>query len=206
MNDTPSHRLRAAWLDALLPHAPFDGWTEAAADRAAGEAGLSANERALAAPRGVRDLVEAFFDTAERRAELSLADQDLDTMRVRDRVAAGVRAWLDALEPDKEAVRRAAARGFLPWGAGDAMRRSWSIADTVWNLAGDEATDYNRYTKRGLLASVLPAITLYWLNEEDPEKVDAFIARRLDGAMRLGQLGGRVLKPFLNPVAPRPGG
>ena len=56
------------------------------------------------------------------------------------------------------AVRRAAARGFLPWGAGPALQRSWKVADMVWTAAGDTSEDYNRYSKRGLLAGVIPLV------------------------------------------------
>ena len=67
MTVTPSRKLRRRWLDALLPEVAFDGWTEAAAERAANEAGLDEGERALAAPRGVIDLIDGFFEEAGRR-------------------------------------------------------------------------------------------------------------------------------------------
>ncbi|HBX93320.1 MAG TPA: COQ9 family protein, partial [Hyphomonas sp.] len=64
MTQTPSEVLRFRWLDAMLPDVPFDGWTEATAARAAKQAGLSEGEQALAAPNGVPDLIDAFFDRA----------------------------------------------------------------------------------------------------------------------------------------------
>ncbi|MEO0981452.1 MAG: COQ9 family protein [Pseudomonadota bacterium] len=203
MTDTPSARLRVRWLDALLPLVPLDGWTDMAARRAAREAGLTDGEKALAAPGGVSDLVDAFFDDAEETAKAALADTDLAPLKVRERVAAGVRAWLDALEPNREAARRAAARGALPWGAPAALQRTWSVADMVWAGIGDASEDYNKYTKRGILAAIIPPITLYWLNEDDPAKVDAFIARRIETAMKVGQTGGRFLRPIIE-AASRP--
>ncbi|KJS27779.1 MAG: rpsU-divergently transcribed protein, partial [Hyphomonadaceae bacterium BRH_c29] len=73
MTVTPSDKLRQRWLDSLLPEVPFDGWTEAAAVRAASAAGLSEGERALAAPRGVVDLIDAFFEAAGQAAKADLA-------------------------------------------------------------------------------------------------------------------------------------
>ncbi len=202
MTKPPSTRLAERWLDALLPNVAWDGWTEQSARKAADEAGLTDAQRTLAAPRGVPDLIEAFFDRAERTAAAEMAARDLSELGVRGKVSAGLRAWLDALSPDREAVRRAAAHGLLPWRAGEAAQRLWSIADTVWTAAGDDAEDYNRYTKRGLLAAVIPASLLYWLTQDDQEKVDAFIERRLTNAMRVGRAGGRVLGPVLDRVWP----
>ena len=64
MSSSPSETLRFRWLDALLPDVPFDGWTDAAAEAAAQRAGLSEGKQALAAPNGISDLIDAFFERA----------------------------------------------------------------------------------------------------------------------------------------------
>jgi ubiquinone biosynthesis protein COQ9 len=203
MTAPPSALLRQRWLDALLPEVAMDGWTETAAHEAAMRAGLSEGEQALAGPQGVIDLIEAFFDAAGGRAKAALDGADMTGLRVPDRVKRGVLAWLAALEPHQEAVRRAASRGFLPWGAGPAMQRTWTVADMIWTAAGDTATDYNRYSKRGLLASVLPGIVLYWVDRPDPEDLEAFIDRRLAQASGLGRTAGQVLRPLLDRLPQR---
>ncbi len=200
--ETVSEALREKWLRHLLPLVGEAGWTQAAAERAADAAGLDAGERALAAPLGIRDLLRAFFDQAEADTAERLADADLAALRVHERVGLGVRTWLDALEPHREAVARASARGFVPWGTADAAARTWSVADTIWTGIGDTSEDYNHYSKRALLASTLPPIVLYWLRAPDPDALDAFIMARLRGAMRLGQMGGRILGPLLDRFAP----
>ena len=195
---TPSEKLRDRWLDALLPRVPSTGWTMVSAKQAARNADISPGEQALAAPNGLSDLIDHFFDRAVDEMLTRLATEDLSALRTHERVAAGVRAWLDALEDHKPAVRKAAGRGLLPWGAGAAAKRVWSVADAIWEAAGDTATDYNRQTKRGLLSAVLPPNVLYWLDHDDPEALDAFIAKRLQTAMRIGQNGGKVVKPVLD--------
>lgn len=194
----PSVLLRRRWLDMLLPEVVFEGWSEAAAKAAAVKAGLTDGEQALAAPRGVIDLLEGFFDDAGARADEALTGQDMTGLRVPDKVKRGVLAWLAELEPHREAVRRAAARGFLPWGAGPALQRSWKVADMVWTAAGDTSEDYNRYSKRGLLASVLPAIVLHWADNPSPEDLESFIERRLAHVSGVGRTAGRFVKPFLD--------
>ncbi|MEZ6012281.1 MAG: COQ9 family protein [Hyphomonas sp.] len=198
MTVTPSEALRRRWLDALLLEVAFDGWTEAAAERAANEVGLGDGERALAAPRGVVDLIDAFFDRAAEAATADLKAQDLAAMRVADRVKAGVLAWLQALAPDREAVRRAAARGLVPWSATPALQRTWRVADMIWEAAGDTATDYNRYSKRGLLAAALPSIVMYWLDNPSDEDLDAYVARRLAQVSGMGRSAGKILGPLLD--------
>jgi ubiquinone biosynthesis protein COQ9 len=195
---TPSEKLLNRWLDALLPRVPTTGWTMVSAKQAAREAEISPGEQALAAPNGLPDLIDHFFDRAVDDMLDTLATQDLTGLRTHERVAAGIRGWLDALEPHKAAVRKAAGRGLLPWGAGAAAKRVWTVSDAIWETAGDTATDYNRQTKRGLLSAVLPPIILYWLDHEDADALDTFIAKRLQTAMKIGQRGGKVVKPILD--------
>lgn len=194
----PSEKLRQKWLKALLPLANETGWTALNADKAAKNAEISAGEQALAAPNGITDLIDQFFDDAADQMLVELAAKDLGALRTHERVAAALRAWLDVLEPNRSAVRSAAGRGMLPWGAGAATRRVWRVADTVWEAAGDTATDYNRQTKRGLLSLVIPSIVMKWLNADDPAEVDKHIETRLKQAMTLGQTGGKVIGPALD--------
>ena len=200
MTLAPSTALRARWLDALLPQVPFDGWTEAAAKAAADAAGLDAGEQALAAPNGVADLVEAFFDAAEAETAEQLAEANLEALGVREKVAFGVKSWLDALAPNREAARKASTRGFLPWVAGDALQRTWCVADTIWTGIGDTSEDYNKYSKRGLLAATLPLIFLRWLDETDEAVLDSYISDRLTGAMKFGQSAGKLAGPMLDMI------
>ena len=198
MTRAPSLRLKDRWLDALLPHVVDEGWTPLALDVSAREIGLSSGEQALAAPGGVVDLIDHFFIQAEDCVREQASEGVLGGLRTHERVARGVRIWLDALEPNREAVRRAAARGLLPWQSAPAIKRGWSVADTIWLAAGDTATDYNKQTKRILLSGALPAILSYWLNDPSSDDLDAYIARRLQGAMKLGQASGKVLSPALD--------
>lgn len=195
---TPSQILLDRWLEALLPRIGKTGWTMVAAKQAAREIELTAGEQALAAPSGISDLIDRFIDRAVDEALVNLSSETLANLRTHERVAAGLKAWLDALEPHRDAVRKAAGHGLLPWGAGAAAKRVWSIADAIWDAAGDTATDYNRQTKRALLSVVIPRIVLYWLEQPDPERVERFIMLRLQEAMKLGQTGGKVMGPVLD--------
>lgn len=195
---TPSSSLQTRWLDALLPNIPFDGWTDIAAENAARDAGLTEGEKALAAPRGLADLVDAFFEKAEQSAKSDIIGSDLSEFGVREKVAIGVRSWLAALAPNKEAARRAATRGFLPWVAGASIQRTYSVADTIWTSIGDTSTDHNKYTKRALLASAIPLIFMRWLDEEDEDALNDYIFHRLTGAMKFGQTAGKIASPLMD--------
>ena len=95
-------------------------------------------------------------------------------------------------------MRRALALLALPQHAALGPRLLYDTVDAVWYAAGDTATDFNFYSKRGLLAAVYAATTLYWLDDRSPEAADtqAFLDRRLADVMALPRLGARLRQGF----------
>jgi len=183
-----------ALLQAILPEVPFDGWTSVALRKAVERVGLDPLELASLCPGGPRDLVAAFSHWADRETLRALEPLDLASMKVRERIATGVRTRLAILAPHREAVRRALSLLAAPQNVPLGMRLLYDAVDAIWYAAGDTATDFNFYTKRGLLAGVYAATTLYWLDDRSPGGVEthAFLDRRLADAMAIPRLSGRI--------------
>ena len=88
-------RQRAGLLEAALRHVPFDGWTWTAIDAGARDLALAPGEAHRLFPGGPGELIRAFSAAADRRMLESLEGLDLASMKVREKIAAGVRARLD---------------------------------------------------------------------------------------------------------------
>lgn len=186
---TPSRdSLRTAILDLALAHAPFEGWNDAMLERAAARAAGDALEAWRLFPGGVAEMLEFFSERVDAAMLASLAAQNLPALKVRERIAAGVRTRLELLAPHREAVRRAAGYYALPHHAPGGAKRIWRTADAIWRAAGDASTDFNWYTKRLLLGEVYAATLLYWLNDASEAYRDswAFLDRRIAEVLKFG--------------------
>jgi ubiquinone biosynthesis protein COQ9 len=166
-------------------------------------AGLSPDQQALAAPDGADSLIEAFLMRGDHAMLAALASRQDEPMRTRDRVALAVMAWMEPLRPHKAALKRAVGRGALPGQMPRALGRTWQLADAIWTGVGDTATDYNRYTKRGFLALVLPQVMLVWLQTDDDVAVRAFLDRRIGEVMQAGRTVGGAFSSLLSGLNPR---
>jgi len=191
---TPSEALRATLLEAALPLAPELGWNSGLVRAAAQAAGLSAGEVALAAPRGARDLVDAFAAWADQRMLETLSGRDLAAMKVRERVECAVWARFEALAPHCHAVARSLLFLAPPPRAIEAARLGWRTADQIWRALGDRSTDENFYSKRMILSGVHAAGLIAFVQDasEDKAVARAFLARRIDGVMRFERLKQQV--------------
>lgn len=188
-------------LDAILPHVPFDGWSDTALRAAVGDCGLDpALARALF-PRGGVDLALAWHRRGDAAMVAALAGQNLQALKFRDRVALAVRLRLEGLDVD--IVRRASALLALPHNAPEAARAIWGTADAIWTALGDTSTDGNWYSKRAILSGVYSAVVLYWLGDTSEGKSEtwAFLDRRIEDVMRFESAKAKVrASPVLNPV------
>lgn len=185
---------RDRFLLAALPNVAFDGWS-AALFRATGRTlGLSEAEWTILFPRGASDLVAWFSHWADREMSAAIGSMDFPAMRVTEKVAAAVAARLAVLEPYKDAARRAASLLGWPTNLPLGARLLYETVDTIWRAAGDQSTDFNFYTKRGLLAPVYGATILYWLDDDSAGGADtkAFLARRLADVMAVPRFGARL--------------
>lgn len=188
--------LKDAILLAALPHVAFDGWSRAALRAGAADVGRTPAELLHAFPEGPADAIAHWSDWADRQAVAAMESADIAHLKTHQRIAMGVWARLEAMGRWREAVRKATAWLATPRHAGLATRLASRSCDAIWRAAGDTSTDFNFYTKRGLLAGVLVSTTLYWLQDKSAGSQDssAFLDRRIADVLSVGGRIGRIRK------------
>jgi ubiquinone biosynthesis protein COQ9 len=183
--DPTLDELRIALAAPLAANAAFDGWNARAVDAAADSLGVERSVARLAFDTPMA-MIDGWFESIDLAMAERLPAEKLAAMKIRARIAALVETRLALLAPNREALRRATAILAMPQNARRAAELGWRAADAMWRAAGDTATDYNHYTKRGILAGVYAATIAVFLQDESEGWADtrAFLDRRIDGIMR----------------------
>lgn len=185
--DRTPEEWRSPLLAAVLPHVPFDGWSEKALENAAADVGITSELAELAFPGGAIEALEAHLSEADAQLAEKLAELDLPSMKIRDRITVAIRTRLEQQTANREAVRRGVFLLALPQHIALGSKALWRTADTMWRAAGDTSTDHNWYTKRATLSAVYSAVLLFWLNDDSEEFADtwAFLDRRIEDVMKI---------------------
>lgn len=191
--DLTLDELRSVLAVAMLPHVPFDGWSNASVTAGARDAGIDADVARLVFS-GSGDMVDAYTALADSRMAEACSTPAFAALKIREKVTFAIRARLDAAEAEREAVRRALSVLALPTNAALSAQLLWRTADRIWRLCGDTATDFNHYSKRTLAGGVYAATLLYWLADESEGRAAtwAFLDRRIAGVMRIEKVKARV--------------
>src|SRR3954469_3093402 len=192
--------LREAVLKAALPHAAFDGFTDMVLQKAGAEAGLVKADVMRLFEDGAVTLVEYFSTRTDAQMERRLAEIDLKAMKIRERIATAVKTRLTILRPHKEAARRAAALLSLPMHAVLGAKLVYRTVDAMWRAAGDTSTDFNFYTKRGILAGVYGSTAMRWFNDtgEDEKPTEEFLAARIENVMQFEKFKAKAKEALSN--------
>ncbi|NQV81367.1 MAG: COQ9 family protein [Alphaproteobacteria bacterium] len=186
---------REAILLAVLGHVPFDGWSATAYAAGIGAVGVGADRAAQLFPDGI-DSVAAFFGQwVARHLESALDGLAEREPSIRRRIATGVRTLIGLLADHRESVRRLSPLAMRRGGA-TGLGALYQVTDIIWRAAGDRSTDFNFYSKRGLLAGVVSATYLYWLDDESDGFGDtwSFLDRRIEDVLQIQKMRGRVEK------------
>lgn len=195
---TDDAKLTEAVLDAALKHVAFDGFTDKVLAGAAKEVGADKSTVDRLFPDGPLSLVELFSQSTDAEMAKRIAALDLKNMKIRERIAAAVKARIAALRPHKEAARRAAAFLSLPPHAGLGAKLVYRTVDAMWRSIGDKSTDFNFYTKRAILAGVYSATLMRWFTDTsaDESATDAFLADRIENVMQFETFKARAKEAF----------
>ena len=177
-------------VSRFLDHVVFDGWSRGALEAAAKDVGRDKMFVRRVAPNGPEDMVWAFNDVTNAKMLAVLAEMNIDDLPGRERIGTAVRVRLQQNASHKEAVRKMLSYLAIPQHAALAVKCTFATVDTIWRVAGDTATDFNFYTKRGLLAAVYGSTVLYWLSDDSEDHVDtwAFLERRIANIMRIPKI------------------
>jgi ubiquinone biosynthesis protein COQ9 len=187
-------RMKDAVVEAMLPHAAFDGWSTTALRAVARDLDLDGDLLSPLFPRGSVDVISHFVDYADRAMATDFAEGGFADAGIGVQVFQAVRLRLERWSAHREAIRRAASILSLPQNLPLALRLTWGTADAVWLTVGDRSHDFSWYTKRATLSAIYSATLLYWLDDASEDSADswAFLRRRLDDLRHIPKLRQRV--------------
>ncbi len=185
-NEMTLDELRAALAPLIPANAVFDGWSEKALEVAASELGVPADRARLCFPGGPLEMIDAWFDAIDLTMARAFPLERIDKMKIRERIRELVLHRIAVINPHKEALRRALAILAHPQNAMTAAKLAWRAADRMWRIAGDRATDFNHYSKRGILSALYMSTLLVYLDDtsNDLSATRGFLERRIDDVMK----------------------
>lgn len=185
-------RMEQAVLDAALKRLPTHAhWDQKLVDVAASDVGLTPAAIRLILPTGPKDLAALLSKRHDDLTLRQLCVGDAQGLKMREKITLAVATRIDIAMADEAAVRRSLGFLALPAQAPLSGRLMWAAADMIWRWAGDAATDFNHYSKRAILSTVLGS-TLAVRLAAGEDAARRHLDARIEGVMAFEKLKSRV--------------
>ena len=68
------------------------------------------------------------------------------------------------------------------------VKASYYFSDLVWKELNDSSTDFNYYTKRGILSKIYISSLFYWIKTKNLSDTKVYILRQIDSIRILGKI------------------
>lgn len=162
--------------------------------------GLEKNYHKLLFPGGLNEIVPEFESWLDEKmlAELEKIEKP---KKIREQIALALKIRLmDVIS--REASIKNSSFFLLPNHTLSGMESACRTCDLIWRYAGDQSSDFNYYTKRGLLLPVyLSAKTFYFAdNSAYYQKTQEFIKNALDNIINIASFKQHIKTPKIEDI------
>jgi ubiquinone biosynthesis protein COQ9 len=158
-------------LKHILQSVSFDGWSQDSLRHGAKKAGYDDHFSELIFPGGVKEVLDCYIMDLDRQMIAIALKERKSSARVKEMLVNRVKI----IAQNKLLAAKTISFLALPWNLPQATKMLWRTVDLIWLHAGNDlSTDFNHYSKRGLLASIYSSAIMYMLSDQSDNLKDTF--------------------------------
>ncbi|MGI4852341.1 MAG: COQ9 family protein [Janthinobacterium lividum] len=163
------------------------GWTLQCLEQAVIDLGFAEGEAKRAFQGNLDYVFDHLIEMIDRQMGECLETVDLSSYRVRDRVVFLIMLRLKLMRPYRDLLSQAIKHQSFSGSLKNLSQKFFGTVSNIWYTAGDQATDFNYYSKRFLLSGVYASTFLYWLQDDSLNfaKTQIFLENRIDQVMKV---------------------
>lgn len=179
-------------LQEVFSELPFADWDERLFFKIEEKLGMVKNEHVLLYPSGIQELVDEYEQYLDELMLGKLKNISSEkSSKIRDKIKYAICCRLENDIPHFKLILAKTTKFYKKLNNLNlGLKTTWRTVDLMWKFAGDTSTDYNYYTKRGLLFGVYTATSLHYLKDESKgnEATWHFLDKRLNDILKINKL------------------
>ena len=148
-------------------------------------------------PLKLRDLTAFFISRSLENIELPIRDQFIE-MKTQERLEIILISYLNQIKDSKLIIERLIEYFKSPESLFATPASVYLISDKFWQLIEDTSIDFNFYTKRFILMSVIVPTTLFWINDESKDSLNTidYMKKCFKRSMKIGKIKNKIKETF----------
>jgi len=201
LNNINLKKLRNQILEQAKKHVEKKGWSEQILLDVARDSKFKYSEIALLFPKGYSTLLEMYLNTINDKMTEGSRKINLIQLRVHQRIKELIVLRLRIMSNEKKLISKTYFHLLLPQNFKLASKCLYKVVDQTWFLAGDQSTDFNFYTKRGILASIYSTVILHFINNNNLDQTIDILNKQLKRVSKIPKIKNKFKK--IKDIIPR---
>ena len=148
-------------------------------------------------PLDLKDLTIFFINKSLEKIELPNRDQFIE-MNTQARLEIILLSYLNQFKDNKLIIKRLIKYFKSTESLTTSPESIYLISDKFWNLIEDTSVDFNFYTKRFILMSVIVPTILFWVEDESENSLNTneYIKKCFNRSMKIGKIKKKIKEVF----------
>ena len=144
-------------------------------------------------PLKLRDLTTFFISKSLENIQLPIRKQFIE-MKTQERLETILISYLNQFKDNKLIIKRLVEHFKSPESLVSTPESIYTISDKFWNLIEDSSVDFNFYTKRFILMSVIVPTTLFWIKDASDNNLDTteYMKKCFKRSMKIGKIKNKI--------------
>lgn len=184
-------------IDKILP---FSDWNEQLIAATEKECDFVQGYNFALFPGGIKEIIKLY--EAWRDQQMLEALKNLDSnIKIREKIALALKTRIKSIGPKIIYIKNSCYFA-IPSNLMLGTNIAWETCDKIWKFAGDTATDFNYYSKRGLLLGVYLSTIMFYISDssENHGDTDAFIVSAIDNIINIAKLKDSIKFPDFDDI------
>jgi ubiquinone biosynthesis protein COQ9 len=181
-------------LDNFLEICLFEGWSQKTLELAFIKAEIDVKFLPFVFENGCVDIANLFVETIDAKMQENALGFDFTQMKIRDKIKTLVKIRLEINQKYKPQLQKLIHFYLHPKNTLLAFKTSYKAADLMWKIAGDNATDFNFYSKRIILAKIYIRVLLCFVkdNSDNNYRTLALLESQIEKVMQFAAFKFKV--------------
>ena len=148
-------------------------------------------------PLDLKDLTIFFINKSLEKIELPTRDQFIE-MKTQARLEIILLSYLNQFKDNKLIIERLIKYFKSTESLVTSPESIYLISDKFWNLIEDTSVDFNFYTKRFILMSVIVPTILFWVEDDSDNSLNTneYIKKCFNRSMKIGKIKNKIKEAF----------
>ena len=148
-------------------------------------------------PLDLKDLTIFFINKSLEKIELPTRDQFIE-MNTQARLEIILLSYLNQFKDNKLIIKRLIKYFKSTESLTTSPESIYLISDKFWNLIDDTSVDFNFYTKRFILMSVIVPTILFWVEDDSDNSLNTneYIKKCFNRSMKIGKIKNKIKEAF----------